>query len=94
MLIVKRVYFFSFLVNQWTHPPGQRNVTVEDVNTQSYKISLFTLVGVAFLAFVAVIIVWYLRRSRSKNLPKPGEILLGRLQIFRLKNTLKFGPFC
>ena len=93
MLIVKRVCFSSFLVNQWTDPPGQRIITVEDVNTQNYEISLFTLVGLAFLAFVAIIL-WYLRRRRSRNLPKPGETLWGRLQIFRQKNALRCGPFC
>ena len=84
MLIAERVYF-SILVNQWTHPPGQRITSVDDVNTQSYEIALFTLVCVAVLAFVALIAVLCLLRRRS------GETT-GKITIPK-KETPKVSPF-
>ena len=84
MLIAERVYF-SILVNHWTHPPGQRITSVDDVNTQNYEIALFTLVGVAVLAFVALIAVLCLLRRRS------GETM-GKITIPK-KETPKVSPF-
>ena len=70
MLIAERVRS-CILINQWTHPPGQRITSVDDVNTQNYEIAVFTLVGVAVLAFVALIAVWcLLRRQPGKKMGK------------------------
>ena len=79
LLIAERVRF-CILVNQWTHPPGQRITSVDDGNTQNYGIALFTLVGVTVLAFVALIAVWCLLRRR------PGKTM-GKITIPKKENT-------
>ena len=85
MLIAERVYF-SILVNQWTHPPGQRITSVDDVNTQNYEIALVTLVGVTVLAFVALIAVLCLLRRR------PGKTM-GKITIPKKENTESYSLF-